>query len=642
MYKRPITCIALCCFLTSVKAEEISVDNWHPTWLKPAKTASEVGIKKYSESPMLAKLVKKGKLPPVKNRLPDDPIVSYPLEKIGEYGGTLMTFDGDLNTMLPSEGPLTVGPKCTKILPNLAKKYEYSNGGKTLTVYLRKGLKWSDGHPFTADDFVFKHGKVLMNSDLTPVVPLDWQDSIIEKIDETTFRYHFRKPFPFCINAMAQSGDWFYAPAHFLKSYHPDFVPEHELEEKAKAAGYMSWMNLFHAVFNEAGSEPYGTPKMRAFILKKKNPTMFVYERNPYYCKVDPEGNQLPYIDKIESEQTANQEVIAAKASTGQADYAAKTLNTKDIPLFKIGEKHGKIKTHIWNRIHVDLCIQPNLMCENLKLRKIFQDIRFRKAFSMAINRNELNEIIYFNKGVPSQVTVIPSSKFYEKEFAKKYTEYDPVKAGRLLDEMGLKDKDGDGFRDYPDGTPLTILLEWIKLETPKQITLELVRDYIQKIGINLNTKEHSGSLQSNRARGNMMEMTLWHADRTTDILFPTQPFWWVPMHSGWEECHWVPWANWYISNKKRGEKPPPKIMKLIKWYDEMRSTMDEKKQIELGKNILRSNMENIWTIGTISLAPMPVVVSTRVKNVPEKGYWGWDNKFTMSYHPETWYLEKE
>jgi peptide/nickel transport system substrate-binding protein len=625
----------------NINAEKISRKYWHPTWLKPAKTASEVGIKSYKESPMLSKLVKEGKLPSVAKRLPDDPIVSYPLKKIGKYGGSLVTFDGDVRTMHPIEGPLTVGPECSKILPNLAKKWKYTDGGKTLTIDLRKGLKWSDGHPFTADDFVFKFEKILMNSDLSPVVPLDWQGAKIEKIDDTTVRYHFKKPHPFCINKMAQSGDWFYAPAHFMKQYHPDFVPEEELEEKAKDAGYLGWLNLFSAVMREGGSDPFGRPQMQAFLLKKKNPTMWVFERNPYYFKVDPEGNQLPYIDTIESELTNNQEVIAAKASTGQVDYSGKDLNTQDIPLFKIGEKQGKIKALIWSRIHVDLCIQPNLMCEDLKLRKIFQDLRFRKAFSLGINRKELNEIVYFNRGTPRQTTVIPSSKFYEEEFDSKYLEFDPVEAGRLLDEMGLKDQDDDGFRDHPDGTPLNILLEWVKIETPKEITLELVREYMRAIGINLKTKEHSGSLQGNRARGNMMEMTIWHADRTTDILFPLQPFWWVPMHSGWEECHWVPWADWYRSNGEHGEKPPPDMMELINWYDEMRSTVDEKRQIELGKKILRSNMENIWTIGTIGLAPNPVVISNRLKNVTEKGYWGWDNRWTMPYHPETWYLEK-
>jgi len=627
--------------ICTLAAEVISPKYWHPAWLKPAKTASEVGITKFHESPMLAKLVKEGKLPPVEKRLPDDPMVCYPLNQIGKYGGTLLTFASDLSTMHSIEGPLTVGPECSRLFPNLVTKWEYSNGGKTCTLFLRKGLKWSDGHPFTTDDFVFRYNQMMMNKELTPVVTRDWQGSKIEKVDKYTIKYHFKDPFPFFINRLAQSGDGVYAPAHFLKQYHPDFVDKGKLKVEARKSGYMGWMNLFTAARVEGGTSIYGCPTMQAFVLKMKNPTLVAFERNPYYFKVDPEGNQLPYIDRIEAEITSNQEVIAAKVSTGQVDFSSKDLNTADIPLFKVAEKHGKVKAHIWSRLHgVDMVIQPNLMCENLKLRKIFRDLRFRKAMSLAINRKELNEIIYFNRGVPRQATVIPSSRFYEKEFATAYTEYDPVKAGKLLDEMGLKDKDGDGFRDYPDGSPLTILLEWVKIETPKEMSLELIREHMRNIGINLNTKQISGSLQSNRAQGNMMEMTLWHADRTTDVLFPLQPFWWVPMHSGWEECHWVPWANWYRTRGGKGEEPPPEIKELINWYDEMRLTMDEKRQIELGKKILRSNAENLWCIGTVGLAPHPLVVSKRVKNVAEKGYWGWDNRWVMPYHPTTWFLD--
>lgn len=642
-FKMLILFVANFAMITCVSAGKISPEFWHPSWLNPPKTASQVGIKKYHESPMMSKLVKEGKLPEVRKRLPDDPVVSYPLQRIGKYGGSLRTFFSDFQTMHPIEGPLTVGPECTKMFPNLATKCELTDKGKTLTIYLRKGLKWSDGNPFTADDFVFRFEKVTMNKDLAPVLDIDWQGSSIEKIDATTVRYHFKKPFPFVLNRLAQAGDGFYMPAHFLKAFHPDFINKEELEASATKAGYMGWMNYFNAKAQNGGSQPSGVPTMQAFVLKKKNPTLWIYERNPYFFKVDPKGNQLPYVDQVETEITNNQEVIAAKVSTGQVDYSAKDLNTADIPLFKIAEKHGKVRAYIWTRLHgVDMCIQPNMMCEDLKLRKIFQDFRFRKAFSLGINRTELNEIVYFNKATPRQTTVIPSSKFYEKEFAAKYTEYDPIEAKRLLDEMGLQDQDGDGFRDHPDGSALAIQLEWVKIETPKEMSLELIREHMRNIGINLNTKEVSGSLQSNRAQGNMIQMTLWHADRTTDILFPLQPFWWVPMHTGWEECHWVPWANWYRTDGKQGEQPPPEMMKLINWFDEMRSTVDEKKQIELGKNILRSNMENLWTIGTLGLAPNPVVISRRLHNVAEKGYWGWDNRWTMPYHPETWYLEEE
>ena len=381
---------------------------------------------------------------------------------------------------------------------------------------------------------------------------------------------------------------------------------------------------------------------MRAYVLTKKTPTMLFYERNPYYFKIDPDGNQLPYIDQIDAEIVDNDEVMSAKASTGQVDFAGNAMKTTTIPLFKSYEKRNGYKTYIWHRLHgVDVVIQPNLTHEDPELRKLFQEYKFRKALSVAINRNEMNSIIYFDLGTPRQATMIPSSKFYEKSFANAAIEYDPDEARRLLDEIGVVDKDGDGFRERPNGAPLDITFEWTPMETPKEMTMELVSDYWQSVGLDIRFKQIDGNIQGRRARGNLMDMTLWHADRTTDVLFPPQPYWFVPMHSNWEECHWALWSNWYRTNGEEGEKPPEKIMEILNWWIEMRTTMDQQKRIELGKNILRSTAENLWTIGTIGLAPHPVIVNNRLKNVVAKGYWGWDSRWTLPYHPWTWYLEE-
>lgn len=204
---------------------------------------------------------------------------------------------------------------------------------------------------------------------------------------------------------------------------------------------------------------------------------------------------------------------------------------------------------------------------------------------------------------------------------------------------MGLIDGDGDGIRERPDGVPLSITLEWVDIETPKGITMELVTTYWRAVGVDLHLKQVDNNLQSTRARANLMQMTLWHADRTTDILFPTQPFWFVPMHRGWEECHWTPWASWYISSGTQGERPPPEIQALVDAWVEMTTSNDPERRIALGKSILRSQAENLWTIGTLGLAPQPVVVSNRLRNVPSRGYWGWDNRMNQPYHPETWFL---
>jgi peptide/nickel transport system substrate-binding protein len=619
----------------------IPSDSWPQEWFEAPATASAAAIKSFSEAPMLAARVAAGQLPDLQLRLPADPIVTTTAERLGSYGGTLRVFHRDAGLVTGLENPLGIDPDVSNVLPNLAERWEFSDDGRDVTLYLRPGLKWSDGHAFGSADALFHHRHMRLNKDLTPVVQPRWLGATVTAIDAHTVRFSFQEPHPFFPQELAHHGAGFFPPAHFLKAYHPDFVDPDVLDTRAEEAGFISWMAYFNAVRNQTLADPAGTPTMNAFFLTRKSPTLLVYERNPFYPKIDAEGRQLPYVDNVMSLVVQNPEVVTAKTSTGQVHFSAIGLATPDIPLFKRGEGAGQFKTRIWNRLHgVDVVIQPNLTVEDPVLRSIFQDVRFRRALSISINRQEMNTIIYFNRATPRNTTVIPTSMFYEESFATAWSQYDPEEARRLLHEMGLIDTDEDGVRERADGEPLDITLEWHDIETPKGITMELVTSYWRQVGVALHMKQIDSSLQNLRARGNQMDMTLWHADRTTDILFPTEPFWFVPMHRGWEECHWTPWSIWYQSKGAQGQEPPEKARQLIDWWQEMTTSMDRDRRIELGKQILRSQADNVWTIGTLGLAPQPVVVSDELHNVPERGYWGWDNRMTLPYHPETWFLE--
>jgi len=639
--KRLVLALSLSCWLVSAESADIDLTAWPASWLGPAPTASEKGIVQFSEAPSLKRLVSEGKLPSVEERLPDDPMVLEPIEDIGRYGGTARVFNSDWDKINPVEAGLTVDPTASKILPNAIKSWEISEGGKHITLTLRAGIKWSDGVAFTVDDYIYFHQHVLMNKELNPILLPQWVDSSSTKINQYQVRFEFAEPFPLLINVLAQLGDYFVAPGHYMKQFHPDFVDREQLIARIREEGYISWMAYYNAIQTWTRNKPPLAPTLRPFTLQERTPTAEFYVRNPYYWKVDSAGNQLPYIDSVRAEIIENQDVLAAKAATGQVDFASFALKTQDFPLFKLGEKTAGIKVFVWNRIHgSDVLIQPNLTIADQQLRAVFQDIRFRKALSVAINREEMNSIIYFNRGVPRQATVIPSSKFYEPQFASAFTQFDPIQAGLWLDEMGLIDKDGDNLRDHINGDQLTITLEYYDFETPKNISLELVTSYWRSIGLDIRLKEVDAALQSSRATAGLMQMTVWHADRSTDILFPFQPQWFVPMRIGWEESHWNEWSTYYLSQGVRGEKPPEEILKLQNWWHELTRSTDDARVIELGKNILRSTAENLWTIGTVGLAPQPVIVSRRMKNVSSKGYWGWDNRWTMSYHAATWYLE--
>ena len=187
----------------------------------------------------------------------------------------------------------------------------------------------------------------------------------------------------------------------------------------------------------------------------------------------------------------------------------------------------------------------------------------------------------------------------------------------------------------------MQITLEYMTGETPKQITLDLVTAYWREVGVNVNLKQISGSLQGIRAKAGLMDMTIWHADRNADILFPIEPYWYVPVNGGWEQSQWSSWARWYFTDGTRGEEPAEEIKQLLSWWERLRRATEEKERIEMGKKILRSQAQNLWAIGVIGLGPHPIIVSDRLRNVPRQGYWGWDSRWSWPYYPETWYLHR-
>ena len=612
---------------------------WPQSWFEAPKTASEVGITHFSESPFLAD---RG-LPPVAERLPADPIVIEPYQAIGRYGGKAVIMLDDSWQFFNWEAALTLSPDMRGFLPNLAEWWRLSEDGRTVTVKLRAGIRWSDGEPLTSDDFVFTFNRIWLDKDVSPVTSLIVLGGKIVKVDDLTFQYVFADPNPSFINLMAQYGNFMVDPEHYFRNFHAAYVDNEALDARVKEAGYLNWMKWIDDLRMARIEQSAEVPTLRAYKVVSRTLDMMRLERNPYYHKVDPAGQQLPYIDAIDAEVNLdNAELSTAKAATGQLDFAAFPLRTQDIPLLKLGERGGLIDVHIWTRLHAsDVAIQPNYTHEDKRLRALYWDKRFRHALSYAINRQEMNDVIYFGRGVPRQVTVHPTSVYYEPEFAFAHTRYDPDHSRALLDEMGVIDGDGDGFREYPDGTQLTITLEYLDFETPKGISMELVREYWRDIGIDLRLKLVDRGLQSARAQAGEMQMTIWHADRVTDILFPVVPDWWVPRSVGWDRCMWNEWARFYQTDGRLGEEPPPLIRQLQSWADELRTTMDDERRREVARNLLRTGAENLWVIGTVGLAPHPVVVSKRLKNVLPDGIWGWDNRWTLSYHPSTWYFDE-
>ena len=636
--------LAMGAFAEPLEGQDVDVHErgWPAAWFEAPRTAAEAGIARFNESPYLAEQ----DLPPLEERLPADPLVVVPYGGIGSYGGTVRIVLTDLPQFVPTEAALTISADMRGFLPNLAESWHVSEDGRVITLRLREGIRWSDGVPLTSDDFVFSFDDLWMNEEWAPVTSRRVLGGRIEKLDDLSFRYVFEQPNPLFVNLIAQFGNYFVDPAHYFKNFHPKYVDREELNAKVREGGFITWMARLGALRDWAIEESANVPTLRPYRVLSRTIQMLRLERNPYYFKVDPAGNQLPYIDRVDAEVVDNQEVVTARAANGQLDFATFDLRTQDIPLLKLGERGDLTTVHIWNRLHAsDVAIQPNYNHPSERLRRLFQDKRFRQALSLAIDRDEMNKIIYFGRGVPRQVTAHPSSSYFEPEFATAYTQHDPPGARALLDEIGLRDADGDGLREFPNGDQLAITLEYIDFETPKAISMDLVRAYWQAVGIDLRLKIVDNGLQSARAEAGTMEMTLWHADRVTDVLLPVEPWWWAPVTTGWEMCMWNDWARFFLTQNRPAEErlgavPPEDIRRLQRWAEEIRTTTDPQRRVELGKNLLRVNAEQVWTIGTVGLAPQPVAVSRRLKNVIPNGIWGWDNRWTLSYHPASWYLQ--
>lgn len=613
-------------------------------------------ITKFNEAPMLAELVKQGKLPPVEKRLPKEPIVIVPVEEVGQYGGEARALGGgdsygEGEAFVGWEGILRVTPE-GQVIPNIAKSWKITDSGKTIYIYLREGIKWSDGHPFTVDDIMFWWEDVVLNDDLTPVKPEWWRPKgqlmKMEKVNDYTFKMSFASPYPTAIMHLAHSYGTegrFYLPKHYLIKYHPKYTPMDKIMEQAKKEGFDSWYKLFlkHSDFYSGcgGKVDPGAPTLRPFMVIKKGLDWLSAERNPYYWKIDIAGNQLPYIDKVFVTTAANREVANMKIISGEVDIAQQNTSMADYTLYMENRERGGYRVLLWQSLlGADVCYQLNLTYkEDPVIREIFRDVRFRRALSLAINRDEINQLLYYGMGVPRQTTVVPSSPYYEESFAKAYVEYNPKEANRLLDEMGLK-RGPDGYRLRPDGKRLELVLEFSEGETPKRATTELVSRYWDAIGLKIAVKEEPGSLVETKILSNQIQIGLWHGDRCA-FLFPTVPYYWVPIRFK-GECSWCPgWAQWYNSGGKAGEEPPKEVKRLLTLYERMQEVLSEKERIRLGKEILKSNAENLWTIGTVGLVPHPVVVKNNLRNIPEKGYWGWDLMRLNAYHPEQFFFKK-
>ena len=591
----------------------------------------------FREAPSLAKLVAAGELPPVAERLPEQPLVIAPVARIGRYGGTWRrAFTGPAdrqNIDRIQHDHVIYYDLDFKLVPHIAASWEVQDDGRVFIFRLRKGMKWSDGHPFTADDFVFAYEDMQANAELNPTPPT-WMRAgddygVVTRDDDHTVRYTFARPYHAFLEiyaglvAAGQSArGWMgrapYAPRHYLEQFHPRYRDRAQLDAVVAEAGLDSWVQLIkqRGSMHENPQLPVVGPWKTVQPITSQR---FVLERNPYYWAVDPEGHQLPYIDRIAMQLMENLEVLNLKALAGEIDMQHRHIQLAKYPVLKKGAARGGYRLHLWPNMGGSEAIVfvNQTYDEDAEVMRWLRNHDFRIALSIGIDRDEINEAIFLGTGTPRAFVAPPGTPYYPgPEYESMHVARDLEKANAILDRIGLEQRDGEGARLRTDGKgPLILKLAAVNaafLDYPG--VAELLTRHWRQIGLRIDVSLEERSLFTQRNLSNQHQMLLWGGGGSEGIWY--YPLFTIPL----AEPFFAPQVGlWYRSGGASGIEPTGPMKRLLDLY-ELGLGVPRAQRIAYGQEVFRIHAEQLYTIGTVGLSPAfngVVVVKNNFVNVP-------------------------
>lgn len=598
------------------------------------------------EPPILAEAVAAGTLPPMAERLPEQPFIDRmerPGIDPGPYGGRLRMLMGgtrDLRQMVVYGYARLIGYRSDFTLaPDLLERIEVEDN-KVFTFHLRPGHRWSDGHPFTTEDFRYWWEDIAQNDMLFPAGPpvvlrVDGQLPKVEVLSETAVRYSWPAPHPTLLHELAKPSPlYLYAPAHYLKSFHEKYADPKALKAAVKEVGVRNWSALHTRQGHLYKNKNPDAPSLQPWINTTPPPSeRFVFQRNPYFHRVDREGRQLPYIDEVVL-SIAGKSIIPAKTGAGESDLQARYLRFDNYTFLKEAEKRQNFDVRLWKTAGgSQVTLYPNLNIQDEVLRKLFRDARFRRALSLGVNRHEINQVVYFGLGREGNNTLLADSPLFEADYLTRWAGYDPEQASALLDELGLTERNDDGLRLLPDGRPLELIVESAGESTEESDVLELIRDSWQQIGVKLFTKPSQRDVFFNRVFAGKTQIAVSKGIDNGLANAEMSPWELVPVRQ--DHLQWPKWGQYHETRGRSGEPPDlPAGVELMELYTEWHNAMEPAEKQRVWKRILEIHADQVFTIGTVSAIPQPVVVGRRLRNLPKEGIYAWyPGAFFGIYH---------
>ena len=586
----------------------------------------------YIETPSLAADVAAGKLPPIAERVPTDPAIEE--GRPGQPGGEMRVLIGsprDTRLMaIIGYARLMAYTPSYDLVPDMLESVDQKEQ-RIFTLHLRPGHRWSDGQPFTAEDFRYWWEDVANNQLLSPTGPpvallRQGEKPKVEILDPLTIRYSWSEAMPTFLQMLASPTPiTIYRPAHYLKQFHVKYADKAKLAALIADSHTRNWAQLHNRMDNPIRNDNPDLPSLDPWVLTTRPPSeRFLFVRNPYYYRVDREGRQLPYIDRVNA-AVADSKIIPVKVGAGEADLQSRYLRFDNYTFLKAGEARNNYRVRLWKTGYgSQLALYPNLNVADPVWRTLLRDVRFRRALSLSIDRHELNNVIYYGLALEGQNTMLPDSPLYDEKNREAWAQYDPAQAKRLLDEIGLTKRNSEGIRLLPDGRPLQIVVETAGAVAEEGDVLELIRDTWREVGIKLFAKPLQIELMHNRifsgetmmAIDRGLQNGLANAEMSPAALAPVQQ----------EDWQWPRWGQYYETHGMSGETPDmPMGIELMNLEHDWMNATDFEARRSIWQRMLAIHADRVLTIGLCAEVPQPVVVSDQLRNVPEQGIYNFD-----------------